>query len=199
LGLNLARVPRRCSGEAKEGLLKLIDGAIEGGWSHARAARTLGVSDVRAHRWRSRRRTVGTLTDLAAGGNPVHRILGWERQAVLDLVEEWGPTDRTHRKLAARGSYLDRVFVSPSTLLRITNDAQVVLPGEPPRPSRPAPTLPEVPWEPNRIWIWDATHFTSAGRSVYAIVDVVSRYWIDTLGHHRTDHHPGATAVRPGA
>ena len=156
MGLNLARVPRRCTGEVKEGLLKLIDAAVEGGWSHARACRTLGVSDVRAHRWRARRRKVGTLEDLAPGGNPVHRILAWERQAVLALVEEWGPTDRTHRKLAYRGSYLGRVFVSPSTLLRITNDAGVSLPGEPPRPSRPAPVLPEIPWEPNRIWIWDA-------------------------------------------
>jgi transposase InsO family protein len=181
LGLNLARVPHRCSGEVKEGLLKLIDAAIEGGWSHAQACRTLGVADVRVHRWRARRRRIGTLTDLAPGGNPVHRILAWERQAVLDLVEEWGPTDRTHRKLANRGSYLGRVFVSPSTLLRITNDAGVTLPGEPPRPSRPAPQLPEIPWEPNRIWIWDATHFTRADRSVYAIVDVVSRFWVETL------------------
>lgn len=181
MGLNLARVPRRCSGEVKEGLLKLIDCAIEDGWSHARACRTLGVSDVRAHRWRARRRGIGTLEDLAPGGNPVHRILDRERQIVLELVEEWGPTDRTHRKLAHRGSYLGRVFVSPSTLLRITNDAGVWLPGEPPRPVRPAPQLPEVPWEPNRIWIWDATHFARADRSAYAIVDVVSRYWIETL------------------
>ncbi|MFQ5524605.1 MAG: integrase core domain-containing protein [Acidimicrobiia bacterium] len=181
MGLNLARVPRRCSGEVKEGLLKLIDQATEAGWPHARACRALGVSDVRAHRWRARRRAVGTLTDLTPGGNPVHRILDWERQAVLDLVEEWGPVDRTHRKLAHRGSYLGEVFVSPSTLLRITDDAGVTLPGERVRPSRPAPVLPEIPWEPNRIWIWDATHFTRCDRSVYAIVDVVSRFWIETL------------------
>ena len=57
----------------------------------------------------------------------------------------------------------------------------MTLPGEPSRPSRPAPELPEIPWEPNRIWIWDATHFTRCDRSVYAIVDVVSRFWIETL------------------
>lgn len=181
MGLNLARVPLRCSGEVKEGLLKLVDEAVDRGWPHARACRGLGVSDVRVHRWRARRRDVGTLIDRAPGGNPVHRILTWERQAVMDLIEEWGPTDRTHRKLAARGSYLGIVFVSPSTLLRITDNAGMRLPGEPARPSRPSPTLPEIPWEPNRIWIWDATHFTRCDRAVYAIVDVVSRYWIDTL------------------
>ena len=36
-------------------------------------------------------------------------------------------------------------------------------------------------WEPNRIWIWDVTHFTKARRATFAIVDMVSRYWIDTL------------------
>ena len=182
MGLNLARVPRRLPGEAKEGLIKLVDQATDAGWSHRRATAVLGVSDVRVHRWRARRRLLGTLEDLAPGGNPVHRVLAWEKRAVLDLVEEWAPTDRTHRKLAYRGSYLGVVFVSPSTLLRITNDAGVRLPGEPQRRVRPeAKPLPEVPWEPNRIWIWDATHFTRCDRVAYAIVDVVSRYWISTL------------------
>jgi putative transposase len=35
--------------------------------------------------------------------------------------------------------------------------------------------------ERNRIWIWDATHFTRCKRVAYAIVDVVSRYWIGYL------------------
>jgi hypothetical protein len=36
-------------------------------------------------------------------------------------------------------------------------------------------------WQPNRIWIWDATHFTRSRRVCFAIVDMVSRKWIDTL------------------
>lgn len=43
------------------------------------------------------------------------------------------------------------------------------------------PALPQIPWERNRIWIWDATHVTRAGRVAYAIVDVVTRYWIGYL------------------
>lgn len=181
MGLTLAEVPPRLDGEVKEGLLKLVDDAVAGGWPHARACRLLGVSDVRVHRWRSRLRQIGTLEDRAPGGNPVHRLLGWEIDAILDLIETWGPTDRTHRKLAHRGSYLGIVYVAPSTVLRVAESADVTLPGEPARPRRPAPVLPEIPWEPNRIWIWDATHFTRARRHVYAIVDVVSRYWIGWL------------------
>ena len=41
--------------------------------------------------------------------------------------------------------------------------------------------LPELPWERNRIWIWDASNFTRARRVAYAIVDVVTRYWIGYL------------------
>ena len=181
MGLTLAQVPSRLSGEVKEGLLALVDGAVAAGWPHTRACRTLGVSDVRMHRWRLRLDTVGTLEDRASGGNPTHRLLRWETDAILELIEEWGPVDRTHRKLAHRGSYLEMVYVSPSTVLRVAESEEVTLPGEPARATRPAPALPEIAWEPNRIWIWDATHFTRADRVVYAIVDVVSRFWIASL------------------
>lgn len=181
MGLTLAEVPTRLPGEVKEGLLKLVDDAVTGGWAHARACRTLGVSDVRVHRWRKRLRGIGTLEDLAPGGNPVHRLLAWEAEAILSLIEDWGPTDRTHRKLAHRGSYLGIVYVAPSTVLRVAESAQVALPGEPSRTRPVAPSLPEIPWEANRIWIWDATHFMRCGRAVYAIVDVVSRFWIGWL------------------
>jgi putative transposase len=49
---------------------------------------------------------------------------------------------------------------------------------------RPRPAklpFPEICWEKNRIWIWDASHFTRAKRVAYAIVDVVARYWIGYL------------------
>jgi putative transposase len=186
LGLTLGEVPVRVPGEVKEGLLKLVDDAVAGGWAHVRACRLLGVADVRVHRWRARLRETGTLEDLAPGGNPVHRLLAWERTAILELIEDWGPVDRTHRKLAHRGSYLGIVYVSPSTVLRVAESADIVLPGEPPRPKPPAPVLPEIAWEPNRIWIYDATHFTACDRVVYAIVDVVSRYWIAYLSTTET-------------
>ena len=51
-------------------------------------------------------------------------------------------------------------------------------------PATPAPRIawPEwLEWAPNRLWCWDATHFSRAKRVAFAIVDVVSRKWIDTL------------------
>jgi transposase InsO family protein len=58
---------------------------------------------------------------------------------------------------------------------------RVVLPGEPVRARPVMPAFPQIPWEKNRIWIWDATHFTRAKRVAYAVVDVVTRYWIGYL------------------
>jgi transposase InsO family protein len=162
-------------------LLGLIDQAVEDGWAHARACRVLDLADVRVHRWRQRLRDTGTLEDRDPGGGAVHGLLAWEEQAILDLIEQWGPVDLSHRKLAHRGSYTDVVFVSPSTVLRVALKHQVVLPGEPFRARPPKPAFPEISWEKNRIWIWDATHFTRCKRVAYAIIDVVTRYWIGYL------------------
>ena len=169
------------SAETKLELLGLIDGAVRDGWAHTRACRVLDVQDVRAHRWRRRLRETGSLQDGRPVGDSVHRLLASEEQAILELIETWGWVDRSHRKLAHRGSYTGTVFVSPSTVLRVALKHRVELPGEPIRPRPKMPVFPEVPWERNRIWIWDASHFTRAKRVAYAIVDVVTRYWIGYL------------------
>lgn len=176
-------VPPRVPAETKEALIRLVDEACSQGWPHVRATAVLGVTDVRVYRWRTRLGMVGSLTDRAPGGNPVHRILAWEEQAILDLIEEWGPTDRSHRKLAHRGSYLGRVFVAPSTVRRVAAKHQVSLPEPPPR-RRPVPSQPwpdVIEWKPNQIWMWDGSWFGGARRHCVAIIDVVSRYWIDFL------------------
>jgi putative transposase len=169
------------SAEIKLELLRLIDQAVADGWAHARGCRVLDLVDERAHRWRQRLRETGTLEDRDPGGGAVHGLLAWEEQAILDLIEAWGWVDRSHRKLAHRGSYTATVFVSPSTVLRVALKHRVTLPGEPVRPRPVLPAMPQVPWDRNRIWIWDATHFTRCKRVAYAIVDVVTRYWIGYL------------------
>ena len=132
-------VPARVSAETKLELLGLIDRAVADGWAHTRACRVLDLADSRAHHWRARLRETGTLEDGDPGGGAVHGILAWEEQAILDLIETWGPVDRSHRKLAHRGSYTGTVFVSPSTVLRVALKNRVKLPGEPfrPRPGKP--------------------------------------------------------------
>jgi putative transposase len=56
-----------------------------------------------AHRWIGRRAR-GQLVDKASGGSPAQGLLPEEEAAILALFDEWGETDRSHRKLAHRGS-----------------------------------------------------------------------------------------------
>ena len=181
LGLS-GPVPARVPAEVKELVLATVDDAVAAGLSHSWAAGVWQVSDDRVHRWRARRRELGTLSDLAPGGGPVHGLLGWEIEEILAVAEEWGPTDRSHRKLAHRGSYEGRVWVAPSTFRRVLAAHGLVLAQRPPAPKQPRTPWPHwLAWEPNRIWIWDVTHFGRARRCVFAIVDMVSRYWVATL------------------
>ena len=106
-------VPARVSAKITLELLGLIDQAGGEGWSHAGACRVLDLAGTRAHHWRARLRETGTLEDGRPGDGAVHGILAWEEQAILDLIEQWGFVDRSHRKLAHRGSYIGTVCVSP--------------------------------------------------------------------------------------
>jgi transposase InsO family protein len=168
-------------GNVKAGLLDLVDHAVAAGWSRRRAAGLLGLDLDRVTRWQARRRA-GRLVDDPPGGSPVHGLLAWERTAVLDLFESWGGVDRSHRKLAHRGSRLRLVHVSASTVRRVVAVEGLVLPGNPvrqPVPRRPWPAWLE--WKPNRVWAYDFTHFTRARRAVVAVLDMVSRKWLATV------------------
>ena len=117
MGLS-GRVPHRVDAATKTALLGLLDHAVEAGWTLRRACHQLELGEVRAHRWIARR-AIGQLVDKAPGGSPMHGLLDAEAAEILALFDEWGETDRSHRKLAHRGSYLHRVWVSPSSVRRV--------------------------------------------------------------------------------
>jgi putative transposase len=167
--------------EVKAGLLDLAGHAIERGWSARRAAAALGLDHARYYHWAARR-GAGRLDDLAPGGHPLHGLLAWERAAIVELFEGWGEIDRSHRKLAHRGSRLGLVHVSESTVRRVLAEEGLVLEGPPPREPLPRSPWPDwLEWKPNRIWAYDFTHWSRARRASVAILDVVSRKWLATL------------------
>jgi transposase InsO family protein len=168
----------------KAGLLKLVAHAnAEGGWSGRKAAACLGLDHARVLRWRERAAS-DRLVDAVPGPEvPVHALLDWERAAIVKLADEWGEVDRSHRKLAHRGSRLELVYVSESTVLRVLLAEGVHLPERPPRQraeKRPFPEWAEL--VPGVIWIYDFTHFARLrGWCAIAVLDVVSRKWLATV------------------
>ena len=176
-----AGVPPRVEAGTKAALLDLVDGAVDEGWSTARACSVLELDGRRCRRWQHRR-GAGRLDDNTAGGTASHAITPFERRAILELFERWGDIDGGYRKLAHRGSYENLVWVSPSTLYRVLAGEGLVLPARPQRTPVPARPLPDwIEWRRHQIWIYDITHFPRAGRVAYAILDVVTRKWLATL------------------
>jgi putative transposase len=169
--------------QVKAGLLVLVEYAtVEAGWSLRKAADTLGLDHVRVLRWQARA-ALARLDDAKPGPDvAAHALLDWEREAIVKLAEDWGEVDLSHRKLAHRGSRLELVHVSESTVLRVLTDAGLHLPGRPARQRRERRPFPD--WAelvPGVIWIYDFTHFTTAKRCAVAVLDVVSRYWLATV------------------
>ena len=112
----------------------------------------------------------------------MHALLAEEAAEILALFEEWGETDHSHRKLAHRGSYSHRVWVSPSSVRRVLFLADKHF--RPlPRPGRSArkPFPDWAEYRPNSIWIYDTTHFTRARMAVLIIEDLVSRKWLTEI------------------
>ncbi len=106
----------------------------------------------------------------------MHGLLDDEVAEVVALYHEWGDVDRSHRMLAYRGSYLERVWVSPASVRRVLAAHGLYL-HPPPRPGRSVrkPFPDWVEYRPNQIWIYDTPHFTRAGVAVTVVEDLVSR------------------------
>jgi len=112
----------------------------------------------------------------------VHALRPEEITAILKLAREWGEIDGSHRKLAHRGSYLGRVWVSPSTVLRVLLEYGRRLPFRAPREKSVKRPWPDwVDYRPLQAWGYDFSEFPTTGTSALAILDLVSRKWIDTM------------------
>lgn len=191
MGLSAGLVPPRVDAGVKAGLLDLVEHAVAAGWSARRASATLGVDHVRILRWAARAAgeqagdRLRVLADAPPGpapGEAPHGLLDWEKTAIVEVAEQWGDVDRSHRKLAHRASRLGVVHMSESSVLRVLTEAGIHLPEPGPRERRPARPWPD--WAelvPGVIYIYDFTHFPRSKACAVAVMDVVSRYWLATV------------------
>ena len=180
LGL-VGLVSARVEVSVKQRLLELIAETTGAGWSFQRACRVLGISERRARYWQQRA-ALGLLADHKPGATAVHALRPEQITAILKLAREWGEIDGSHRKLAHRGSYLGRVWVSPSTVLRVLLKYGRRLPFRAPREKSVKRPWPDwVDYRPLQAWGYDFSEFPTTGTSALAILDLVSRKWIDTM------------------
>jgi putative transposase len=100
-------VPPRVDARVKTGLLELVDQAVEEGWPTTGACAVLELDERRARRWRAR----GATLDDERPGRAVHGLLPGEVDAIVELFNRFGDTDRSYRKLA---HYEGLVWVSES-------------------------------------------------------------------------------------
>lgn len=184
MGLTAGPVPARVDAEVKAGLLDLVEEAVAGGWSARRACDVLEVNDRRISTWRARVEAGQPLEDGRPGPvEALHGLLPWEREAIVGLFDEWGEVDRSHRKLAHRGSRLERVWVSASSVFRVLRGQDLIMPARPVR----EPVGPRKPWpdwvdyRACQVWGHDFTAFVAANRDALAVLDLVSRKWIATM------------------
>ena len=165
------------------------------GWTASRACAVREVDRRRWWRWNHRRAAGLPLDDLASSGGAVHGLLECEEAEIVALYDDWADIDRSHRKLAHRESYENRVWVSPSTVDRVLARNGLALAGEPRAPRSVKQPWPDwAEWRPNQLWCWDASQFEAckAAKYAYAIIDLVSRKWIVTI----LTGQPDSVAVR---
>ena len=83
--------------------MDLLADAVEEGWSFRGACHELELGERRAWRW-AERRAAGELADRRPGGSSMHGLLDDEVAEIVAFYHQWGDLDRSHRKLAYRGS-----------------------------------------------------------------------------------------------
>ena len=155
------------------------------GWSFGRSCRRArALSERRARYWQQRARRPALLDDQPAGRRWRCTRCGPEEiTAILALAEEWGEIDGSHRKLAHRGSYLARVWVSAGERAQGAARAwpQAALPAGAREDSSSGRGRSGSSIGPTRSGAMTSPSSRRAGTSALAILDLVSRKWIDTM------------------
>jgi hypothetical protein len=160
----------------KAGLLDLLEQACGQGWTVRGACQVLEVNELRIYRW-LHRRAAGELPDQPPGAADAWPAgLGGHRDH--RAVRRVGRGRPLPPKLAHRGSYLGRVWVSPASVRRVLERQGLRLRPLPRPGAACASRSPTGSNMPQLHLDLRHDHFTRAGVAATVVEELVSRTWL---------------------
>jgi transposase InsO family protein len=163
----------RFSSEQKREILALVEqAAARTGWTVRRVLKRLGLSKGRYHEW-VKRASADRLADRSTATASSGGILAEEKQAVIRYALAH-PKDG-YRRLAWQMVDEDVAYVSPSSVYRILNDADLLYRW---KRSRGVGEPPPRPVRPNERWHTDIMYLRVEGTWYFlvTVLDGYSRY-----------------------
>ena len=163
----------RFSAEEKAELLRLVERTTARiGWTVRRVLKRLGLPKARYYEWMKRARA-DRLADRSTAAASLGVILDEEKQAVIRYALA-NPKDG-YRRLAWQMVDADVAYVSPSTVYRILNDADLLYRW---KRGRSIGEPPPRPQRPNERWHTDIMYLRVEGTWYFlvTVLDGYSRY-----------------------
>jgi transposase InsO family protein len=148
-------------------------------WPIQRILRHLEIAPATYHRWLARAGDVSSTSPHRPAPSSMYATLPGERQAIIDYALKHA--DLRHRELAWKMLDENVVAVSPSTVYRVLDDADLVCRWMP-RGKRKGAGRGAPPTRPDQQWQTDIRYVKVGQRNYYllAFLDVYSRYIV----HH---------------
>lgn len=180
----------RLSGETKLRLVRAIVEARDLGAPLAAACRILELPRDRYYRWVGERDpaalTAADLTDRSCAPLLVaNRLTAAERQAMLAFAGDEVHATERHRKLAHLLGREQDVFVSPSSMLRLLREHDLVQHRLGGRARKPRPGRQELELDgPNQLWAWDLSYIPiGTPRRFWFLVAILDAWSRKLVGH----------------
>lgn len=158
-------------------ILAVIDEAITGGASQARACEMAGLDVRTAQRWR--RRPGGD--DLRHGPRtvPANKLTAEEEANIVELVTLREFVSLSPHQLVAKLADMSIYVAWEATIYRLLRRRRLLAHRDRARPRKHHRPREHVATGPNQVWAWDITYLPAGVRGtfwyLYAIIDVWSR------------------------
>lgn len=158
-------------------ILQVIDEAVAGGASQARACEVAGLDARTIQRWRGRPGG----DDLRRGPHtsPANKLTAEEEATIVELVTSPDFISLSPHQLVAKLADMSIYVASEATIYRLLRRRRLLAYRDRARPRKHHRPRELVATGPNQVWAWDITYLPAGVRGqfwyLYAIVDVWSR------------------------